>query len=74
MKKPMDAEIAILMFLGMTRTIRSRRPKTVSSTNTIPEMSVITMAAPKLSAWDWMSAPRMKFEPIPVESAKGKFV
>ncbi len=66
--------MAILMFLGMTRTIRSRRPKTVSSTNTIPEMSVITMAAPKLSAWDWMSAPRMKFEPIPVESAKGKFV
>ena len=70
----MDAEMAILMFLGMTRTIRSRRPKTVSSTNTIPEMSVITMAAPNLSAWDWMSAPRMKFEPIPVESAKGKFV
>ena len=70
----MDAEMAILMFLGMTRTIKSRRPKTVSSTNTIPEMSVITMAAPKLSAWDWMSAPRMKFEPIPVESAKGKFV
>ena len=52
MKKPMDAEIAILMFLGMTRTIRSRRPKTVSSTNTIPEMSVIAMAAPKLSACD----------------------
>ena len=74
MKKPMDAEMAILIFLGMTRTIKSRRPKTVSSTKMIPEISVIAMAAPKLSACDWMSAPRMKFEPIPVESAKGKFV
>jgi len=52
MKKPMDAEMAILMFLGMTRTIKSRRPKTVSSTKMIPEMSVIAMAAPKLSACD----------------------
>ena len=48
----MDAEMAILMFLGMTRTIKSRRPKTVSSTKMIPEMSVIAMAAPKLSACD----------------------
>ena len=39
-----------------------------------PIRSVIAMAAPKLSACDWMSAPRMKFEPMPVESAKGKFV
>ena len=52
MKKPMDAEMAILIFFGMTRTIKSRRPKTVSSTKMIPEMSVIAMAAPKLSACD----------------------
>ena len=34
----------------------------------------ISWIKPGRVAWDWMSAPRMKFEPIPVESAKGKFV
>ena len=55
--------------LTPVQTVQIQRESSV-----LPEMSVIAMAAPKLSACDWMSAPRMKFEPMPVESAKGKFV
>ena len=74
MKKPMDADIAILRFFGMTRTIRSRSPNTVRATKTMPDTRVISIAEPKLIACDWIIAPRMKLEPIPVDSAKGRLV
>ena len=67
----MDAEMAVLMFLGIMRTMMSRRPRTVKATKTTPEMRVMTMAEPKDMVPPWIMAPSRKLVPMPVERAKG---
>ena len=46
-EEPDGAEMAVLMFLGIMRTMMSRRPRTVRATKITPEIRVMTMAEPK---------------------------
>ncbi len=72
MKKPMDAEMATLMFLGIMRTIRSRMPKMLSNyeDDAGDQDDGHGGAKGELAALD--HAPSRKLVPMPVDRAKGK--
>ena len=73
MKKPIQDEMAILMFLGIIRTMRSRIPKTDKTRKMIPLIRMTPIIEPKDNSPLCTIEPSKKLVPIPHDSANGMF-